>query len=225
MKNHTNHFFISLFKQFLMFCGIVFCICSVQGWRSEAKAETGKASPAAGQVVKKDLISDRVFDPDSELKRLNKLIELGMKNADVFYNLGWAHEYKGDLQRAEKDYTRAIEIDKSHVDAYYNRGIIYIRTKRYEKAVTDFSTAIKLKPDLVDAFCNRGNAYFLLGKTALTIEDYNAALRIAPKDPDLYYNRAVIYIAKGERRQAMEDFETAAGLGHDLAREYLDSAR
>jgi tetratricopeptide (TPR) repeat protein len=158
---------------------------------------------------------------EMEMKRLNILIEMDKKNANAFYNRGWLYEIKGDLEKAEKDYTKAIGVNKRHKDAYYNRGLVYIRMKKYEQAIEDFTEAIKLKPSSVDAYCNRGNANFELGKKDLALEDYNAALQIDPDDADLYYNRAAIHNANGEDSKATLDLKKAAELGHNKARQVL----
>ncbi len=158
---------------------------------------------------------------EMEMKRLNNLITMDKKNADAFYNRGWLYEIKGDLEKAEKDYTKAIGVNKRHKDAYYNRGLVFIKMKKYEQAIEDFTEAIKLKPRSVDAYCNRGNANFELGKKDLALEDYNAALQIDPDDADLYYNRAAIHLANGEESQATLDLKKAAELGHNKARQYL----
>ena len=158
---------------------------------------------------------------EMEMKRLNNLIEMDKENAHAFYNRGWLYEIKGDLEKAEKDYTKAIGVHKRHKDAYYNRGLIYIRMKKYEQAITDFTEAIKLTPRSVDAYCNRGNANFELGKKDLALEDYNAALQIDPDDADLYFNRAAIHNANGEESKATLDLKKAAELGHNKARQSL----
>jgi len=163
------------------------------------------------------------LDSEMEMKltSLNNLIKLDKVNAGAYYNRGWVYVYKGDLPKAEKDYTKAIENKKRYVDAYYNRGLVYVKMKKYGQAIKDFSEAIKLKPNAVDAYCNRGNANFQLGKADLALKDYNAALKINSKDADLYYNRAVVYLAKGQKNKSKADFQKAAQLGHNKAKKYL----
>lgn len=166
----------------------------------------------------------RPFDPESELKKLDMLIQVGQGSADLFYDRGWVYAYMGEMEKAKEEYTCAIEIDKEYIDAYYNRGLLYMRQKEYERGIEDFSQAIALDPEMVDAYCNRGNAYLHIGEIAQALEDYNAALRLYPQDPQLYYNRAIIYLAMGDKGKAMEDFEKAAGLGNEMARDYLEQA-
>ena len=172
-------------------------------------------------LPKKTSPTKKAVDYTPEMKRLNNLIKLDNKNADAFYNRGWLYASKGNLQMAEKDYSKAVEVNKKYGDAYYNRGLILVKMKKYDQAVRDFSEAIKLKSRSVDAYCNRGNAYYQLGKLDLAINDYGAALKIYPNDTDLIYNRAIVYLAGGEKKKAIVDFEKAAELGHSRAKMYL----
>jgi tetratricopeptide (TPR) repeat protein len=160
-------------------------------------------------------------DYDSEMKKLNALLAANDKNADAFYNRGWLYEVKGDLQMAEKDYTRAIELDKKDQDAYFNRGLLFVKMKKFEEAVKDFSDVIKLDSSSADAYCNRGNAYLQLNKTDQAIQDYETALKIKPDDADILCNRGIAYLAKGNKPLALKDFRKAAATGHAKAREYL----
>ena len=186
-------------------------------------------SPLCSNTVKGDeaeksvsISSDRdnSFSPETELKRLNKLIEAGGKDPGIFYNRGWIYEYIGSMEKARLEYTRAIEMDNEYADAYYNRGIIHMKQERFEEAVRDFNETIKLAPS-IDAYCNRGNSYLLLGKAKSALNDYNEALRIDSDDADLYYNRAVVYLLIGNKTDADRDLKKASDLGHEKARKYL----
>lgn len=155
---------------------------------------------------------NKEINPDIELDRLNKLINRGVKSADVYYNRGWLYALKGEVGKAKNDYTYAIELDNRHADAYFNRGLILLKEGLYKEAVNDFSKAIDINPQNSDTYCNRGNAYFLMGKALLALEDYSTAIEISGKDADLYYNRAIIYQALGKNREAKDDFSKASVL-------------
>ncbi|MCJ7596504.1 MAG: tetratricopeptide repeat protein [Desulfobacterales bacterium] len=164
---------------------------------------------------------DAALDFEFEIKRLNNLLKITDLNADAFFNRGWLYEYKGDLQMAEQDYSKAIQVNNRHVDAHYNRGLLFAKMKKLEQAVQDFSATLKLEPNAVDAYCNRGNANLQLGHIDLALQDYTAGLKIRPDDADLNYNRGVVYLVKGEEGKAREDFKRAAQAGHSKAKEIL----
>jgi tetratricopeptide (TPR) repeat protein len=168
---------------------------------------------------------DAAIDYNYEMKRLNALIRLDSSNADALYNRACLYEQRGQLEMAEKDYTRVIQIDKQYKDAFYNRGLVYLKTKKYNEAIKDFSEVIKLDPRAADAYCNRGNANLRLGKMDLALQDYDTAIKAKPDDGDLYYNRALLHLASGVKSKAMEDFKKAAARGHPKAKEYLQKNR
>jgi tetratricopeptide (TPR) repeat protein len=180
-----------------------------------AKEAEKSAAPAA--PPKKGDSFDFIF----EMKKINSLLSVSEKNADAYFNRGCLYEYKGDLQLAEKDYSRAIELDKKHKDAHYNRGLLYTKMKKYEEAVKDFTEVVKLDPSAADALCNRGSAQLQMGRIDLALADFEAGLKIKPGDPDLLYNRGLAFLAKGNKPKAMEDFNKAAQAGHPKAKGQL----
>jgi tetratricopeptide (TPR) repeat protein len=186
-----------------------------------AKAPTKPAMRSSMPFTGEKPIPKKDLNDEIEMQKLNNLIDRENQNADAYYNRGLLYANKGNLQVAEKDYSKAIEIDRRYEDAYYNRGLVFAKMKKYEQAVRDFAQAITLKPNAVDAYCNRGNSNFQLGNLDLALDDFNAALKINPNDADIYYNRAVVYLAKEAKSKAMVDFQKAAKLGHNKARKYL----
>jgi tetratricopeptide (TPR) repeat protein len=199
---------------------------SAQGQTFRAPIPKPAHSAAAQQPTLKGKKPEKVtIDYDSEIKKLNTLIRVDAGNADALYNRACLYEQRGQLDMAEKDYTRVIQIDKHYKDAYYNRGLAYLKTKKYDQAVKDFSEVIRLEPSAADAYCNRGNANLHLGKIDLALQDYDTAIQAKPDDGDLYYNRALVYLAKGEKSKAMEDFKKAADRGDLKAKEYLRKNR
>ena len=178
--------------------------------------EAEKSAAAASPAKKGDTL-----DFESELTKINSLISANDRNADAFFNRGWLYEHKGNLQLAEKDYSRAIELDRKNKDAYYNRGLLYAKMKKYAEAIKDFSEVVKLDPGAADALCNRGSAQLQLGRTDLALTDFDAGLKAKPGDPDLLYNRGLAFVAKGNKSKAMEDFNKAAQAGHPKAKDPL----
>ncbi len=178
--------------------------------------EPEKSAAPAAPAKKGDSINF-----EFELKKINSLLSVNDKNADAYFNRGWLYEYKGDLQLAEKDYSKAIELDKKNKDAYYNRGLLHTKMKKFEEAVKDFSEALNLDPNAVDAICNRGSAQLQMGRVDLALADFEAALRMKPGDPDFLYNRGLAFLAKGNKPKAMEDFNKAAQAGHPKAKDQI----
>ncbi len=77
--------------------------------------------------------------------------ELNQECAETYYNLGLAHNKKGELELAIKNYTKAIELKPDYADAYYNRGGAFLRLGEREKAKSDLATARNLGSDAITA--------------------------------------------------------------------------
>lgn len=162
-------------------------------------------SPAGGAPI----------DYTLEMKKIESLLQTNDKRPDLYYNRGWLHSYKGNLQMAIEDYSKAIELDKSDGDAYFNRGLILAKMGKYEEALRDFSDVIQLQVMTVESYCNRGNIYFETGKMDLALKEYNKALNLDTNDGDLLFNRAQVYKAFGQKDKAMADLKKAAQMKHE----------
>ncbi|MBN1106474.1 MAG: tetratricopeptide repeat protein [Deltaproteobacteria bacterium] len=165
-----------------------------------------------------ELPSAPALDFALEMKKLESLLQINDKNAEAYYNRGWLYAYKGDMDRAVQDYTKAIAIDKKMKDAFYNRGILLARMKKFEDALKDFSETIKLESKATDAYCNRGSVHLQMGKPDLALTDFNSGLKLNPNDADLLYNRALVYLAKGDKNAATADLKKSAQMFHDRTR-------
>ncbi len=58
---------------------------------------------------------------------------------------------KGDLERAESDYTRAIELEPHWADAYAQRGLARVLSGRDGEAEQDFARCLTLNKNLKQA--------------------------------------------------------------------------
>jgi len=227
MADGKNHPGIKIRWKSLAVLLVVFLIAGLQSSRSWSQGTkfkapipkpSGRSSP--GEAEGRTPVQ---FDLENEMKKVNGFIAANDKNADAYYNRGWLYEYKGNLQEAEKDYTKAIVLDGNHLEAYYNRGLIFARTGKLDQAIRDFSEVIRMDPNAADAYCNRGNARLKLQNPELAIKDYDAALEIRPDDSDILFNRGIARLRQGDKPKALDDLERAASAGHAKARQRLKS--
>jgi uncharacterized membrane protein YjgN (DUF898 family)/Flp pilus assembly protein TadD len=176
----------------------------------EKGASDGSLVPAWTTPAGETALSSEVYE--REIRGLNAFIEKNGENADAYYSRGCFRARMGDLENAERDFTRAIEINNRNGDAYYNRGLILSRMGEFDLAIKDFEVAIELNPHAADAYCNRGSSYFQMGKRDLAMKDYARGLEIKPDDADLYYNRGLLHLSEGRKAEAKSDFTKATAL-------------
>ena len=89
---------------------------------------------------------------------------------DIPLLTGYAHKHAGQLDEAQKDFSRALERDPDMVTAYVNRGYVLHDLHRPEAAASDFESALKREP-------TNGEAHLGLAYASLDLHRPRAALQ------------------------------------------------
>ena len=87
---------------------------------------------------------------DQTIAGCAQVIQSGRENhrdlASAYFNRGVAYGYKGDFDRAVRDFDQAIKINPSY-EAFYSRGLTYSNKGLWDRAIQDYDEAIKLSPN------------------------------------------------------------------------------
>lgn len=67
-----------------------------------------------------------------------------LEDPAAYYNRGLTHAFKGQLDKAISDFSKAIELNPRFALAYKGRGAVYIELGNKEKACSDWKRACKL---------------------------------------------------------------------------------
>lgn len=89
---------------------------------------------------------------------------------DIPLLTGYAHKHAGQLDEAQKDFSKALERDSDLVTAYVNRGYVLHDLHHPEAAAADFESALKREP-------NNGEAHLGLAYASLDLHRPRAALQ------------------------------------------------
>src|SRR5215468_4694098 len=84
---------------------------------------------------------------DAKIAACSRVIQQNPKNAFAFNSRGFAHNSKGDYDRAIADLDQAIRLDPKYAIAYNSRGNAYESKGEHDRAIADFDAAIRLAPD------------------------------------------------------------------------------
>jgi len=137
---------------------------------------------------------------DQTIAGCTRVIQSGRENqrdlASAYFNRGVAYGYKGDFDRAVRDFDQAIKLDPNEAIPLNNRGSAYYQIGQVDRAIQDFDLAIKLNPNYPDALNNRGLAYISQGQYDRAIQDFDQVLKLDPKDADAIRNRAMAITRK-----------------------------
>jgi tetratricopeptide (TPR) repeat protein len=183
-------------------------------------------SPAAAQVQAQVAWCGnlgRKFSLDMQIGGCTTLIDSGTMTdkpkAWAHAKRGMAFMYKGDIDRALADLTRAIEIDPTYAIALTDRGTVYDNKNDHPHAIADFDAAIKLDPKSTDALTGRCAARAEQGDDLQgALADCNQVLQMRGNNSAGTLNsRGFTYLRLGQYDNAIADFNAALKLNAKLA--------
>jgi len=149
---------------------------------------------------------EQAQDIDCRIRGCTDRIHQYPRDATAFFNRGFAHLSKGDLDPAIADYTKVIQIDPAYSPAYYHRGIANESRAQYDQAIADFSKAVEINPRHGGAFAARARIYLKTNQRTLALRDAEIAVSLDPFDEELLDTRAHIYEALGRTQRAVADY-------------------
>jgi tetratricopeptide (TPR) repeat protein len=132
--------------------------------------------------------------------------------------------YKGRLQEAIRDYSRALELKPSDILSLSGRGQVLAEVGENGRAVEDLNLALLTlktvsKPDSswdkwyeqIEAFVHNGRAFALagLGESGPAMDEFEVSIRLSPENAWVFHNRAQVYERAGNREKASEDYQKA----------------
>ncbi len=102
--------------------------------------------------------------------------------ATAHTNRGYAFFGKGQVDKANTDYTAAIKLAPNDADPHSLRGWAHFTEGKFKEAIADSTAAVRLDPNLTFALRNRGRAELYAGRPRPAADDFAAAVRLAPSD-------------------------------------------
>jgi protein O-mannosyl-transferase len=162
-------------------------------------ATTALKNRAVYYLIEQDKPMDAL--PDYET-----LASLGSKDPDIYNNLGYIYDIKGEYQAAVEAYTRALELNGNSSGAYINRANAFVKMKKFPEAFADYDRALQLSPDDRDAYADRARAFMASGQTERAIRDFDYLVAHYPAEEDYLFKRGLAYMQKASYPEAILDF-------------------
>ena len=150
---------------------------------------------------------------------LAKVIEAGVRYADVMNMMGVIYHGKGQLTIAQDYFNKALGINPNYIEAALNLAVTYNDLGLYPKAKALYQHITKLKEerdDKIDPFAkgklanmhaDLAQAYAEVGNLAAAIEQYRQSLRLCPAFVDLRTRLGQVLRDAGQLEAACEEFE------------------
>jgi tetratricopeptide (TPR) repeat protein len=167
-------------------------------------------------------------DYDCRIAELEKALKADKKNNEINYNLGLAHQSKGDHKKAISYYDTYLKgggaTPEMTAEGHNNRAIAYREVGNDDSALADYSKAIELDASNANFYVNRANLLKARGDVDGAIRDYNKAIELNPEHANAYVNRGVAYNDKQDREKAIADFTKAIEVDPNQIQAYYNRA-
>ncbi len=149
--------------------------------------------------------TDKNGDPNYAIEKLNLATQIkGMKEPDVYINIGDAYRMKNDGGSAVKAYQSALGIDPKYAEAKYRIGKIYLTQGKDQEDlfVRFFNEAVADDPAYGPAYYDLYGYYFFRDVNK-SKEFFNKYKGLADKGPALDYEEASLLFASGDNKGAI----------------------
>jgi len=122
----------------------------------------------------------------------------------IWNHIGLAYLKKGNLEKAQRHFTKSISVDRKFPMPYNNLAAVHFRIfnrtrdpKEYQKVLENFKKAIELDPYYSTAHNGLGMAYMQAGDYEKAIIHLEKALELQPDLYETIYYLGVAYMNKG----------------------------
>jgi Flp pilus assembly protein TadD len=138
----------------------------------------------------------------AEVREYQHAAALGLRNWDLFLNLGLAQLGNGDLDAATDSLRQAVFLGENHSESHFNLALVYERRGMHANAEREMIASLQLNPAQPEARNALGVIYAHEGKTVNASTDWRELVREMPDYEPARANLALlgsqIEVAGGE---------------------------
>lgn len=135
-------------------------------------------------------------------KELAELVRRAPEWPEPYYNLGLAHMYRRDYERARPMYEKALELDPKMVDAAMNLAFVYRQLGQRDAAVALLERTVESEPYHADARVNLAILYREAGQLDRARTCIEEALRLNPESLGAVVQAAITFEESGRLDEA-----------------------
>ena len=138
----------------------------------------------------------------AELSEYQRAAALGLRNWDLFLNLGLAQLENGDLDEATESLQRAVLLGEDHSESHFNLALVYERRGMLADAERETLDSLRFNPGQPDALNSLGVIYAEQGNTVRASLVWRELVREVPDYQPARTNLALlgsqVTVARGE---------------------------
>ena len=180
---------------------------------AEVNADILKADPNDNDAhgLAATLLLDK-GDINRALTELQSVVARAPNNAVAHYNLGRAHEARGESEQARQEYQKAVDIRPDYLLARLAVAQLQLRKREWDAALR--TAELVLKVDKANGNARLIETAALMGEQRYV--DSRAMLmemqKGAPNSPDIYYQLGLIDMSEKKYKEAEADFRRSFDL-------------
>ena len=147
---------------------------------------------------------------NEELAEYQTASRLGLKNWDLFLNLGLAYLGQRELGPATEALETAVKLGPEHFEAHYDLAIAYEGEKRPNEALREITAARRLAPDDPDAANANAIICVEIGDTAHAQDIWTQLVRLTPdyapaRENLSILNRTLVLETRGRTKELTQN--------------------
>jgi tetratricopeptide (TPR) repeat protein len=193
-----------------------------QGKRDEAaqlNAEILKANPADNDArgLAATLLLDK-GDVNRALTELQAVASKAPSNPVAHYNLGRAHEARGEFEQARQEFQKAVELRPDYLLARLATAQLLLRRREWDGALRSAQQVLNVDKgnptaQLIESAALMGERRFPEARTKL-----DEMLKASPSSPDVYYQLGLLNLSDRKFPESEADFRKSYDLNPSNSR-------
>ncbi len=137
-------------------------------------------------------VEGMVGNRTAELNEYQRAAALGLRNWDLFLNLGLAQLEDGDLDAATDNLRQAVLLGENHAESHFNLALVYEQRGLHTDAEREAMASLRLNPQQPDTRNLLGVIYAREGRTAGAWLVWRELMREAPEYEPARKNLALL---------------------------------
>lgn len=179
-------------------------------WESHLQVLPPAPPEKAGREIVESFYAN---DWGKAVQLLSEAVKKYPHHADVWGQLGRAHQNTGNFPEAEKALLKAAELEPRDGGILRNLGLVQERQQKYAEASKTFQRAIELGGNDGVLFATFGTCLMYEKKYEAALVQLERAVQLIPQNPTFSYNLACAYARLNQKEKALSALEQAVRSG------------
>lgn len=183
------------------------------GNTKEAEEAYKRAIAADATIIDAYLYLSRLFMKYRRYNEAGPILEQGLTqapdNAAMRVGMGELALHERDIDRADKEFTKAIELNAYDADAYLGASRVSQERGQFDQAAKQVEKALELNPRITGGRMARGVALWKLGRLDESIVELEAAHEAEPKNVQIVVTLGSVKFDKGDLNGAVAHLNAA----------------